>query len=84
MSGLDVLVLNAGISQRSLFNDLQFSTARQIMDINFTSYVALTKVLLFLYLGLLTLTQKITRKNLGYKQLARNHWQSCKNNILRL
>ena len=45
LSELDVLVLNAGISQRDLFEQTNFSTAELIMNINFMSYVALTKVL---------------------------------------
>lgn len=38
------MILNAGISQRDVFEKLELATARRIMDINFTSYVALTKV----------------------------------------
>lgn len=43
---IDVLLNNAGISQRSLIIDTQLSTYRKIMDVDFFGHVALTKCVL--------------------------------------
>lgn len=43
-SVLDVLVLNAGISQRDIFDRTTIDTAEKIMNINFMSYVCIAKV----------------------------------------
>lgn len=43
MGKIDVLVNNAGISMRALFNDLDLKVLRQIMDINFWGTVYCTK-----------------------------------------
>lgn len=43
---IDVLVNNAGISQRSPAHETSFETERKIMDINYFAPVALTKLLL--------------------------------------
>jgi dehydrogenase/reductase SDR family protein 7 len=43
---LDVLVLNAGVSQRAAALDTDFSVTESIMKLNFFSYVALTKIVL--------------------------------------
>eukprot|EP00826_Nyctotherus_ovalis_P023316 TRINITY_DN1791_c0_g1_i2.p1 TRINITY_DN1791_c0_g1~~TRINITY_DN1791_c0_g1_i2.p1 ORF type:complete len:338 (+),score=81.11 TRINITY_DN1791_c0_g1_i2:28-1014(+) len=40
---LDVLVLNAGISQRDVFERTSIDTAEKIMNINFMSYVSISK-----------------------------------------
>ncbi|TAF49029.1 MAG: SDR family oxidoreductase [Sphingobacteriia bacterium] len=41
--GIDVLINNAGISMRSLFQDLQLETLRKVMDINFWGMVYCSK-----------------------------------------
>jgi short-subunit dehydrogenase len=41
---LDILVLNAGISQRDIFERMSIDTAEKIMNINFMSYVTIAKV----------------------------------------
>jgi len=41
---LDVLVLNAGISQRDIFERTSIDTVEKIMNINFMSYVTTVKV----------------------------------------
>ena len=41
---LDILVLNAGISQRDIFERTNYETAKRIMDINFMSNVAIIRV----------------------------------------
>lgn len=43
MGKIDVLVNNAGISMRALFNDLDLAVLKQIMDINFWGTVYCTK-----------------------------------------
>lgn len=43
---VDSLVLNAGRSQRSLAVDTPFSATEEIMNLNFFSYVSLTKIVL--------------------------------------
>ncbi|MBM3177276.1 MAG: SDR family oxidoreductase [Bacteroidetes bacterium] len=40
---IDVLVCNAGVGMRALFEDLDLSVFNQVMNINFTGVVALTK-----------------------------------------
>ena len=40
---IDILINNAGMSMRSLFNDVQIDTLRKIMDINFWGTVYCTK-----------------------------------------
>lgn len=42
-SGIDVLINNAGISMRALFNDCDLSVIKQVMDINFWGSVYCTK-----------------------------------------
>ena len=44
--GVDVMVHNAGISQRTLFSEMSDQDAKRLMDTNFTSVVALTRVVL--------------------------------------
>lgn len=44
--GVDVMVYNAGISQRTLFSEMSDQDAQRLMDTNFTSVVALTRVVL--------------------------------------
>ncbi len=46
MGGVDVMVHNAGISQRSLAADTSLAVDRRIMEVNFFGPVALTKALL--------------------------------------
>ena len=41
---LDVLVLNAGISQRDIFERTKYATAQKIMNINFMSCVSILHV----------------------------------------
>ena len=41
--GIDVLINNAGISMRALFNDVKLSVLREVMDINFWGTVQCTK-----------------------------------------
>ncbi|QNF35148.1 SDR family oxidoreductase [Adhaeribacter swui] len=41
--GLDVLINNAGISMRALFQDLDLAVIKQVMDINFYGTVYVTK-----------------------------------------
>lgn len=36
--GLDLVIMNAGVSQRSLFKDIDFETGRALFDINFFSH----------------------------------------------
>jgi NAD(P)-dependent dehydrogenase (short-subunit alcohol dehydrogenase family) len=43
---IDILVLNAGISQRNLAMDTPFEVTEQIMKVNFFSLVHLTKIVL--------------------------------------
>jgi short-subunit dehydrogenase len=43
---IDILLNNAGISQRSLLVDTQFEVYKKLMDINYLGTVALTKALL--------------------------------------
>jgi short-subunit dehydrogenase len=43
---IDILINNGGISQRSLAKDAPLKIDRQIMEVNFFSYVALTKSVL--------------------------------------
>ena len=44
--GIDVLVNNGGVSQRSLFAETDLDTIRQIMEINFFGSIALTRFVL--------------------------------------
>ena len=44
--GVDVMVHNAGISQRTLFSEMSDQDARRLMDTNFTSVVVLTRIVL--------------------------------------
>lgn len=44
--GIDVLVNNGGISQRSLFAETEMDTIRRLMEINFFGSVALTRFVL--------------------------------------
>ncbi len=44
--GVDILINNGGISQRGLFHETNQEVDRKIMEINFFSYVALTKRML--------------------------------------
>jgi len=44
--GIDILVLNAGISQRSLARDTEDSVYRRLMDVNFFGPEALTRAVL--------------------------------------
>jgi dehydrogenase/reductase SDR family member 7B len=44
--GLDVLINNGGISQRAEAKDTEIAIDRKIMEVNFFSYVALTKAVL--------------------------------------
>ena len=46
LGNIDVLINNAGISQRSYVKDTDFSVIKRIMDINFLGTVALTKAVL--------------------------------------
>ncbi|MEL6484153.1 MAG: SDR family oxidoreductase [Bacteroidota bacterium] len=48
---VDVLVNNAGISQRSLIVETDFSVYKTMMDINYLGTVALTKALLPYFIG---------------------------------
>ena len=41
--GIDVLINNAGISMRALFNEVELSVLREVMDINFWGTVQCTK-----------------------------------------
>ncbi|QRR03766.1 SDR family oxidoreductase [Dyadobacter sandarakinus] len=43
---IDIMVHNAGISQRSYIQDTDFEVYRKLMDVNFFSTVALTKAIL--------------------------------------
>ncbi len=45
-NGLDVLVNNGGVSQRSLFAETDLDTIRRLMEINFFGSVALTRFVL--------------------------------------
>ena len=45
-SGIDILINNAGISQRSLIKDTRISVYKKLMDINYLGTVALTMALL--------------------------------------
>ncbi|SFR45674.1 Short-chain dehydrogenase [Robiginitalea myxolifaciens] len=44
--GIDILINNAGISQRSLISDTQMAVYRQLIEVNYLGTVALTKALL--------------------------------------
>lgn len=44
--GIDIVVHNGGISQRSLAKDTAFSVDERLMKINYLSYVAITKAIL--------------------------------------
>lgn len=44
--GIDILINNAGVSMRALFNDLTPDVVRQVMDINFFGSVYCTKLAL--------------------------------------
>lgn len=46
LNGIDLLINNAGISQRSLAKDTRFEVYRQLIDINYLGTVALTTALL--------------------------------------
>jgi len=41
--GIDILINNAGISMRSLFQDVEFDALRKVMDVNFWGSVYCTK-----------------------------------------
>jgi short-subunit dehydrogenase len=43
---IDIMVHNAGVSQRSYINDTDFSVYQKLMDVNFFSTVAITKAIL--------------------------------------
>ncbi len=43
---LDIMVLNAGVSQRTLFSEMTSADAKRLMDTNFTSVIELTRVVL--------------------------------------
>ena len=45
-NGIDVLVNNGGVSQRSLFAETDLDTIRRLMEINFFGSVALTRFVL--------------------------------------
>jgi len=45
-NGIDVLVNNGGVSQRSLFAESDLATIRQLMEINFFGTIALTRFVL--------------------------------------
>ncbi|MBT8301258.1 MAG: SDR family NAD(P)-dependent oxidoreductase, partial [Maribacter sp.] len=45
-NGLDILINNAGVSQRSLIVNTDFEVYKNLMDINYLGTVALTKALL--------------------------------------
>lgn len=45
-NGIDILINNAGISQRSLIIDTRMSVYEKLMDVNYLGTVALTKALL--------------------------------------
>lgn len=68
---IDYVFQNAGITQRSLVADTDFSVYRRIMDVNFFGVVALTKAVLPLMLaqgsGHLVVTSSVAGK-LGTKQ----------------
>jgi dehydrogenase/reductase SDR family protein 7B len=44
--GIDVVILNAGLSQRSLVRETSFEVYRQVMEVNYFANVALTQALL--------------------------------------
>jgi short-subunit dehydrogenase len=44
--GIDILINNAGISMRALFNDLDVEVMKQVMDINFFGAIHCTKLAL--------------------------------------
>ncbi len=46
MSSIDILINNAGISQRSLIKDTQIAVDKKIMEINYLGTISLTKALL--------------------------------------
>ncbi|MDC7227581.1 MAG: SDR family NAD(P)-dependent oxidoreductase [Spirochaetales bacterium] len=45
-SGLDIIIMNAGVSQRSLFRDMDFETGRNLFDINFFTHTKIMHELL--------------------------------------
>ena len=47
--GLDMIILNAGVSQRSLFRDMNYETGRKLFDINFFTHTAIMHQLLPLF-----------------------------------
>ncbi|WP_341501222.1 SDR family oxidoreductase [Gallaecimonas sp. GXIMD4217] len=46
LGGLDILINNAGVSQRSLAQDTDMAVYRQVMEVNYFAVVALTKAVL--------------------------------------
>lgn len=44
--GLDILINNAGLSQRSLISDTKFEVYKKLIDVNYLGTVALTKAVL--------------------------------------
>ena len=46
VGGIDILINNGGISQRSMFLETDFSVYRRIMEVNYFGTVALTKAVL--------------------------------------
>jgi dehydrogenase/reductase SDR family member 7B len=45
-NGIDIVIHNGGISQRSFAKDTEFSVDERLMKVNFLSYVAITKAIL--------------------------------------
>ncbi len=48
---IDSLVLNAGKSQRALAEQTTVESTRELLELNFISYVALTKLVLPVFIG---------------------------------
>ncbi|HAK44806.1 MAG TPA: short-chain dehydrogenase [Spirochaeta sp.] len=44
--GLDMAIMNAGVSQRSLFREMEFETGRKLFDINFFAHAGIMHELL--------------------------------------
>jgi dehydrogenase/reductase SDR family member 7B len=43
---IDILVNNGGVSQRELFENMQFDVCQRMMDVNCTSHIAITSAVL--------------------------------------
>ncbi len=75
--GVDVLVNNAGASQRSLVVDTPFCVEKKMIDLDLMSPIALTKAILPHFLSRKTGRVIVTSSVMGYLELPGNATYAC-------